>query len=1724
MAQPHLPSMGESPSWGPPPPFLPAADCSRVYAKDQPPNLQAAFTECYPNGLPDLYKMLQTPGVEGVAQTYVEEYLPIGFFTNPRTNARAIFSTLNGQRQFRRLDHLLPRRRIHLWTADEIQSVCNSLRKVFWDHMKTMQQPYSWDSLWTYFDAFDLYHYGAMNLWNVVKTLCDENAIIYTDLTKELAIHIGHWADGWLASEANQKKLLKWDGTHGPLLPLLSKADWKEIGNVQDDTIPMISSALKHRRSLILESGSSTQHAKANDLVSSCLNHNLENWLAGQKVFSPTGLPSPPEARSHRCSPVSMNAPAPVHVHNGNHYYLPPSHKPSAAEILQQSVEAAGGHEKQQESGPIVAHGSSKTNVMRPSMVQRNRVELQIIQEPQELRSKSTEPTTHFTLPLDAKLARKPNAIGASSSVAPHDGTDLGDDDDDEFERLNSLTPTKVRRRGRDNPRSARGAPKATVTASLPASAVMGFSELASSSEPTVKSYCPTDQATSESLKPNQLNGPNEVKHSKPFANNNNQQSKGQTSYRPGALPVFSDSTNTQYPVDGHSLTHSQRVNPGPRAVAAPNGIPEQRMFSQAAHPQTALGFTFHPAGAFAHGPSGGYTALQPNLIVPTGIDHRQQLEQQQSAVSQRGFMSQRGRNSSISSRLERFSNDGQWSHQHRTESFNALDPLQSTPNRGGYQRGGPRRGGNRRGSINQRNATAPVAHGGDLGPTNKKREFSSWNNPTWRRSGSNSTPLQVVCQNTQGAQGTNDYVPCSCEMCNTRNRSIHVRVEGHHQHPTKDLQTRIKGGLSDSYGFVEEVYPVSSQAPGKFMVRFRNETSVADALAVGGGILSGRGIAISITPALRSKWMTLPVSVHHNRGTHNHPLPTQPAAQLSSVPPLPHPTNVSMAVASPGILGAPVLLPGMIHPVATKMQMVPGEFGLPAYYQPESQTSPSGFVRSFSGQLPAATQPAVDPHHYLHQEHRMISTPLAGSFPPCSPVFDPQTALGENLQSKPPAEEALDEIHDGVQDGMASPRSDGSKASGIRARVSLPNTPPKASQAPQTSPDAQPSPKPATIEIVSDEETPVDATAESQSPDAKIVSAATPVAEAEPPKYQNGHARVPSIFTENEIKERRQAWAKISMPLNPRRPKLSSPNKAGSADIKNASLQIPKADGLEAGTNRSEMSSPTQVTTFTPETGSVYDPSPSKLSDRSTPQHEQRGQSPTHLDQEKGEDEVIAAIACGPNVKPSQTNAAEPTATEEAVSQCPKISHIDAARQSCQDDGPPRDSLLSTPTKVNGVKTVHKAGETSAETSHLANECETPPDAQHKGRTKKGKGKKKNSKKTKQPRDAQENVSNAHAVSQPRILEGSQKPLASEHSSSQPAQATNEQLHSALQSDYNAAQRPEGQEYGTPSPPKRHHEDVDQPLNSDSMKRSKTHSTDQDHSRVNQIPTQQTFDESDSPDEDARGRKGFRMGRGGSLRIGKQRRPRPLMTGPTLVEQHVENQVSPPSSEFAFECLRDSGSNGSSGLNGAKSGAKSRLNPKAQEFVSPSRPANTDNSASDKSICTKSSKGETCVDSFEPQHGTEATGSKSLRTGAHSRGASLREYKSAQTENGAPQSQQQATLDEIKRRTHNNETSSKGEGRKASTKGNKRGKGKERAVATSEKIEENPVHKEEKPQGAPHTPEQKVTREKQPGLVADDWPSLPGPRERAASKPQTPSVWSAKKKAAGQDSPLNKE
>ncbi|KAM5346816.1 hypothetical protein ACJ41O_009821 [Fusarium nematophilum] len=849
---------------------------------------------------------------------------------------------------------------------------------------------------------------------------------------------------------------------------------------------------------------------------------------------------------------------------------------------------------------------------------------------------------------------------------------------------------------------------------------------------------------------------------------------------------------------------------------------------------------------------------------------------------------------------------------------------------------------------------------------------------------------------------------------------------------------------------------------------------------------------------------------------------------------------NAPMPMAHPAGLGISQVLPGAMHPAATGMQVMPRGYGAPTYFHHGAQHGAPNFVRPvFTGPPLVATQSTIDLQHYTHQEQRTVSAPFDApplEAPPIANSEESKRSPDETLQSKPPAEEELDEIQHAEQDGLTTPRSDGNKGSGVKARVSLPCSPLHAPAVSQASDDAKTIPEslmdePAKHKKRGDYDgSAIGVRLGAATNDENTLPTKAPPAHSDTSKIQTGHSRVPSVFTEDEIKQRCEAWSKISMPLNPRKPNLTSPTKTGSTDTNDAGLRVPKSDKFETGTSGSDKSSPTRAVIFTPESGSVYEPSPKAATNKATLQPERRDCSATPSDLGEGNAAIVyvpdVSAEKGRHIQSFEANATEHCATGQIaghMSHPQEQNRAAAGREVLQVDESPRDSGLSAPTRVNMAKLLLKGGESSTQTSEWGSKPEKQADFQHKGKPKKAKKKKK----AKQNGDANGGTAVLPTASQPQFPFGLQHQPADVQPTSRFAGSRHEQLKSMMDSCTGPVTHSDGQPSGSSSPTKRHHEGQYQSTNFGTMKRTKRHNTPKELAPNDQTSTRQAHDESDSPEEDSRGRKGFRMGRGGSLRIGKQRRPRPLLAGSALVEG---GRTSPPSSGFVSEYSAPSGAGGSQSRNSGEKGpaAKSRLNPKAQEFVSPSRPASFDQPGSDKPSTSMDRKGKARNNMSDGQHKNEATTVKPTETHNQSRHDSLRESSGLAQTKETLSKPQRAISEATKKSTTNIEGVSH-EGTKASTKGNKRGKGKERSATVGEKIEEKPEPKLEKTLD-PRTPDRKSDKEKKPGLINDDWPELPGPRDRALSKPQTPSVWSAKKKAisdergAEQDSPLQKE
>ncbi|UKZ81173.1 hypothetical protein TrVFT333_008944 [Trichoderma virens FT-333] len=1038
-----------------PHPVLYAAGFPRVHAENFPLGDRAAFAKYYPYGIPVTYKMMHGVHSHGVAQTYLEDHLPVGFYTNVPSKAKAFISTSNGSRPFRKLDHILPQRRIHLWSRDEIQAICNSLRKVYWNELKHMQQPHCWDDLWIFFDAHDLYHNGCINLWNVINTIWDENKLISVDVRREVAAHIGHWADEWLKQKQNREKLTKWQESHGPIFRILDDQDHNSLGLIHDDVVPLIASALRGRRSFLLSNKETEQVEEPADLMTACRTNSIENWLTGQRVFESNGLPPPPVSEPHR-GPSALNEPAPCFVENGKHYFLPqhcfshpePSHRPvQAVKALQKSVEAAVPSRQPEltKSGVVIVNGSNIPKQLQNSINKADKKKFGELESQNDPRRIASMPETSSPVASGSSLDTKRNETSMAA--------------------VNGATPVTEARRSSESatlPTCSKKSPDHTLASekcggeSMMDKLTREVAEL----EQVKQNIASIDQPPAPHAGPyREFSGASEIT---PFQ-------QVTTGAHSGAMPAIAPASKSRN--------------------LANNGSDESIQFAQPARPE------------LLHG-------------------------------------------SSTSSLHNEYRSGGQ--------SYNKVGQRRE-PN------GRKAQGWNSGQQAQLERHTAP-------------RE--SYLNKSWRRSAQpDSTRQSSWCLNPAGPNNV-EYTPCDCSGCTERNRSIWVRIRAETLGPNMDIQTILKFGIGNRFGPVEEAYLAPSQSRDAFIVRFAKESSVPQALAVGSCKIAEKGIEVLIRPVYRSKWM----NIHQHQQTRRLPsipiIHQQPMWAASSPSGMnidyghtagPSPSSSATATHTPergqlGISSGHKSTEVLSHAMESSQSMTQ-ETALPAVESaiiPDNDQSREILETAHSHDRAATVKD--EKHHEPEQDFTR-------------PAFSMQTRKSKKKeilsQPKPlPAESA------GGKDSSCSQTTPGSEDSGYtlpkKARIALPSSPlmpasvtvevskanlstaashsdtrdgsgtPKSQEGenketPTPEKVASPLPYTSTIDKVVQNDTSVEINKLPVSADLKKTQFSAPKVVADLPSATKISE---NIFTEDEIKERKQAWNRIPMPLDPRKSK----------------------------------------------------------------------------------------------------------------------------------------------------------------------------------------------------------------------------------------------------------------------------------------------------------------------------------------------------------------------------------------------------------------------------------------------------------------------------------------------------------------------------------------------------------------------------------------------------------
>ncbi|KAI6778938.1 uncharacterized protein J7T54_003874 [Emericellopsis cladophorae] len=130
------------------------------------------FKDFHSNGLPilDDPAVIESYRAEAEAPELIDNDVPSSFYTHVPPGSAALFSRNGGRRPFRFMQHFLPERRVFHWSVSQVHSVCKSLARKQWRAVMQVKnkRPDINTQLYDYFDSYDLYHYGAVNLANVL--------------------------------------------------------------------------------------------------------------------------------------------------------------------------------------------------------------------------------------------------------------------------------------------------------------------------------------------------------------------------------------------------------------------------------------------------------------------------------------------------------------------------------------------------------------------------------------------------------------------------------------------------------------------------------------------------------------------------------------------------------------------------------------------------------------------------------------------------------------------------------------------------------------------------------------------------------------------------------------------------------------------------------------------------------------------------------------------------------------------------------------------------------------------------------------------------------------------------------------------------------------------------------------------------------------------------------------------------------------------------------------------------------------------------------------------------------------------------------------------------------------------------------------------------------------------------------------------------------------------
>ncbi|KAK3310900.1 uncharacterized protein B0T15DRAFT_547824 [Chaetomium strumarium] len=193
----------------------------------------------------------------GVAANNIRVPQPfMGFYWNMPDDAPCIFSAADQGRDKRKFQRgCVPHRAAIAWDGNRFRAAALTLREKHGSIAQTLTRPRTWEDLYQWFDAYDIWWMGAWNLWLLLHLVCDENEGVSNPCSRSgrhqtnMADVVNDWAYKWCTHKSNLVKLHNWDPKgEGDILDVLGPGDRENIHGCEAKALDVLRGALHHWR------------------------------------------------------------------------------------------------------------------------------------------------------------------------------------------------------------------------------------------------------------------------------------------------------------------------------------------------------------------------------------------------------------------------------------------------------------------------------------------------------------------------------------------------------------------------------------------------------------------------------------------------------------------------------------------------------------------------------------------------------------------------------------------------------------------------------------------------------------------------------------------------------------------------------------------------------------------------------------------------------------------------------------------------------------------------------------------------------------------------------------------------------------------------------------------------------------------------------------------------------------------------------------------------------------------------------------------------------------------------------------------------------------------------------------------------------------------------------------------------------------------------------------